>query len=55
MIMVSNVSGGGLAESGEEIQPSIVSYREFKKGKECLSDSFKGTICPTAFIDMPLG
>ena len=52
--MVNYVSGYGLWESSEEIQPSIMSYRDLEEGKECLGDSFEGTICPVAFIDIPL-
>lgn len=55
MNMVSNVSGDGLVEFGEEVQPSIMSYRELEKGKECLRNFFKGTLCLDVFIDIPLG
>ena len=55
MNMVINVSGGGLAESSEVLQPSIMLYRELEKGKECLSESLKGTTCPIVFIDIPFG
>ena len=54
MNIFSNVSGHGLAEFGEEIQPSIVSYKELEEGKECLRDSFEGTIGPVVFVDIPL-
>ena len=53
MDMVSNVSGHGLEEFNDKLQPSIMSYREVEKGEEFLSDSLKGTICPIAFIDIP--
>ena len=52
--MVSNMSGHGLAESSEEIQHSIMLYKELEKGKKCLSDSFEGTICPFVFVEIPL-
>ena len=55
MNMVRNVSDGVMAEFVEGIQPSIMSYRELEKGKEFLSGSFKGTICPIVFVSIPLG
>ena len=55
MNMVSNGSGNGMVESDEDLQPSIMSYRELEKGKECLRNSFKVTICPTLFVNIPLG
>lgn len=54
MNMVSNMGGHGLAKSSEELQPSIMSYRELEEGKECLTNSFKGTICLVALVDIGL-
>lgn len=51
--VVKNVSGGGMVESGEEFQSSIVSNRELEKGEECLRYSLEGTICLVAFVYIP--
>ena len=52
--LVNKVGGYGLAESGEKLQPSIMSNGKLKEWKECVRNHFDGWIGCIIFIDIPL-
>lgn len=53
--VIGNMGSYGLAESGEELQSSVMSDRELNEWNEIFGDRFKGGVSPYYFINVPLG